>query len=219
MFRKLVMLVLSTVLLCLPAALGEEAGVEQTFDPALVTSIYLDVWERQVRVCPSEDGLIHLRYTEAEREAYTAVVSPQKALRITLAQDKGLWDYVGLLPEVSQRTVTLALPQAAFECISLATAGETLSVEKMPCAQQVVLCNRDGEIVFDGLQAGKSIVITQKNGHVKGTVVGGYDDFAIACTVKKGQSTLPTQKAGGDKELCVKCNHGNVSIDFVREGP
>ena len=36
--------------------------------------------------------------------------------------------------------------------------------------------------------------------------------------IKKGESNLPAQKAGGTKKLNVSCNHGDVEIDFVNNG-
>ena len=54
-----------------------------------------------------------------------------------------------------------------------------------------------------------------KNGDITGAIVGSYDDYAITCTVKKGESSLPEDKEGGSKTLTVSNNNGDIAIDFV----
>ena len=72
-----------------------------------------------------------------------------------------------------------------------------------------------GNITFDTLFAGNNIDLTVKNGNINGSIVGGWDDFAISCQIKKGESNLPENKESGDKRLSVNCNNGDVLIDFI----
>ncbi len=67
------------------------------------------------------------------------------------------------------------------------------------------------------MSVGKAISITIKNGDIKGSVIGGWDDFDIACTIKKGESNLPAEKVGGDKSLKANCNNGDINIEFIKE--
>ena len=64
---------------------------------------------------------------------------------------------------------------------------------------------------------GSSLRLHVKNGDISGTVAGSYDDYSIQCSVKKGESTLPDSKAGGEKTLEAACNNGNVEISFAGE--
>ena len=42
---------------------------------------------------------------------------------------------------------------------------------------------------------------------------GGWDDYTIKVTIKKGESNL-VNKDGGEKTLTVNCNNGNIDIDL-----
>lgn len=70
-------------------------------------------------------------------------------------------------------------------------------------------------MVCERIDAGTSIALTAKNGDVTGTIAGGWDDFAITCSIKKGESNLPAEKPGGVKSLRVDCNNGDVALSFV----
>lgn len=63
---------------------------------------------------------------------------------------------------------------------------------------------------------GDGLYLTVKNGDISGTVVGGYDDFAIQSKIKKEESNLPDSKEGGEKTLNVSGNNGDIRVDFVK---
>lgn len=52
---------------------------------------------------------------------------------------------------------------------------------------------------------------------ITGTITGSYDDYAITCTIKKGESSLPDEKGGGSKTLTAINNNGDIDIEFVSE--
>lgn len=71
-----------------------------------------------------------------------------------------------------------------------------------------------GSIELELLDAGSSVSLSAKNGSVRGTLVGSYDDFAIEADVKKGDSNLPAVKEGGEKALAVDVNNGDIDLTF-----
>ena len=66
---------------------------------------------------------------------------------------------------------------------------------------------------FENLSAGKAIALTAKDADITGSVTGGWDDYTIKVTIKKGESNL-VNKDGGEKTLTVNCNNGNIDIDL-----
>lgn len=74
----------------------------------------------------------------------------------------------------------------------------------------------NGNIDFEMLGVGKTANFKVKNGDVSGTLSGGWDDFAITCTNKKGSTNLPAEKSGGSKSLIVSANNGDIDIDFSK---
>ena len=73
----------------------------------------------------------------------------------------------------------------------------------------------NGNIIFEQLAVGRTIDLVSKNGNISGAISGGYDDFAITTTIKKGDSNLPAQKDGGEKTLNVTANNGDINIEFI----
>ena len=78
----------------------------------------------------------------------------------------------------------------------------------------VSLSSNGGDVSFGNLSVGSGLALNAKNGAITGTVVGS-DGFAITSNVKKGESTLPDAKEGGEKTLDVTCNNGDVEVSFV----
>ena len=64
---------------------------------------------------------------------------------------------------------------------------------------------------------GNAVNLTVKNGDISGTIAGSYEDFAIRSEIKKGESSLPDNKDGGEKTLNVSANNGDVNIEFAAE--
>ena len=87
----------------------------------------------------------------------------------------------------------------------------------MAIKESISLTSNGGDIAFGNLDVGNALCLTVKNGDISGTVIGGYDDFAIQSEIKKGGSNLPDNKDSGKKTLNVSSNNGNVDIQFVKE--
>ena len=84
----------------------------------------------------------------------------------------------------------------------------------MAVTGSINLSSNGGNIDFENLDAGSGLTLDAKNGDISGTIAGSYDDFSIQTEMKKGESSLPEQKEGGEKSLNVSCNNGDISIDF-----
>lgn len=106
---------------------------------------------------------------------------------------------------------------ATVKTLSVSTTNEKVNIEPLTLADSVIISNNGGNIEFEKMSVGKAVSLTTKNGDIKGSVIGGWDDFAINCTIKKGESNLPAEKVGGDKSLKVNCNNGDINIEFIKE--
>ena len=62
-----------------------------------------------------------------------------------------------------------------------------------------------------------ALTLKVKNWDISGSILGSCDDFAIQTEIKKGESSLPDEKDGGEKTLNVSGNNGDVNIEFVKE--
>lgn len=192
-----------------------EAFVQKSYTAdAQVREIRLDVRDRQIDVSPSEDGQIHIAYFESDKEWYDIAVSDDHVLTMTSASGKDWTDYIGAKPPASVRNISLQIPDALLENISLSTTNGDVSLSALAVTGSISLASNGGNIAFERLQVGDSLSLTAKNGGISGVIAGSDDDFAIQAEVKKGDSNLSTQD-GGEKQLNVSCNNGDVDIAFA----
>ena len=199
--------------LCALVGCSEQTFAERAFASGeqAVQSVVVDVADRAVEVVASEDGQAHVAGFESEQEYYDITLEGG-VLTVKLVQDKEWTDFIGTKPDAQYRALTIALP-AGVASLTVATTNEDVQLDPL-AAETVSLSSNGGSLVFESLSAGERISLTAKNGNIEGTIAGGWDDYSIDCTVKKGESSL-VSKEGGAKTLTVDCNNGDVRVQFV----
>ena len=105
---------------------------------------------------------------------------------------------------------------AAGENLNLTAKNGSISLQGVSASGTMALNSDGGDLNLDAVDAGEGLNLTAKNGNISGSVLGGWDDFAITCEVKKGDTNLPEQKPGGEKFLNVSCNNGDVDLELVQ---
>lgn len=196
---------------------GDEPFEEKSHTPdAQVSEINIDVEDREIEVSLSADGQIHIQYYENSKEYYDISVSGG-TLTMTAASDKAWTDYIGVKPSAENRKISLQVPDALLENLTLSTTNEDISLPVLAVTGSISISSNGGDITFGRLDVGSALNLTVKNGDISGAVTGSYDDFAIQSDVKKGDSSLPESKDGGSKTLNVSANNGDVDIELVSE--
>ena len=190
---------------------------EYTADPSQVQEIVIDVEDRQIDVSLAEDGQIHILYSANSEESYDIAVSDENVLTMTIVYNKDWTDYIGLKPSAEDRRISVQVPDALLDALSLSTTNEDISLSDLTVTGSISLSSNGGDISFEPLAVGDALYLTVKNGDIEGTVAGSYEDFAIQTEIKKGESNLPEEKEGGEKTLQVSGNNGDVHIVFASE--
>ena len=194
---------------------NDEVFTAQTYvEEGEVRSVSIDVTDRAVKLMPSEDGKLRIDYYESEKTSYDISLSEEGVLSVTLDLDQSWTDFVGVQPAAEYRTVCVYLPQELTD-VSVSTTNETISATGTIAAQNVSMSVNGGDLSFRKIAAKKSVTLNAKNGNITGTILGSYDDYAITCNVKKGESSLPENKTGGSKTLSVDCNNGDVEVEIA----
>lgn len=221
MKKILAALTACTIFAVLLAAVG--CSGEETFEAKRyssgedsVKSVSVDVTDREVEIITSADGQVHIDYSESEQEFYSIRLSEDGDLTMLLETDKGWTDFIGTKPAAQYRKITLAVPDG-LDALTIRTTNETIGITSLTVQNAVMLDCNGGNIAFELLGVGKSLDVTAKNGNITGSILGGWDDFSIACEIKKGESNLPERKEGGEKSLTVNCNNGDIDIRFITE--
>lgn len=196
---------------------NSEPFAEKSYTPdTQVDAIDLDVEDREIEVSLSQDGQVHIDYSENSKEYYDISVS-NGVLTMTSASDKEWTDYIGVKSSDEDRKISLQVPDALLETLTLSTTNEDISLPELAVTGSVSLSANGGDISFEALEVGSALTLSAKNGDISGAVMGSYDDFAIQTEIKKGESNLPDQKDDGEKTLNVSVNNGDVDIEFVNE--
>ena len=134
---------------------------------------------------------------------------------MTSISDKEWIDYIGGKPSSEERNISLQIPAASLEGLSLSTTNEDITLTALAVTGSISISSNGGDITFGDLDVGSALNLNVKNGDISGTIHGSYDEFAIRTEIKKGESDLPDNKDGGGKMLHVTGNNGDVDIEFV----
>lgn len=188
-----------------------------TAESGEIAEVCIDVRDRQVEVTLSNDNRIHIDYFEDSKEFYEISVSDRRTLSMTAANNKEWTDYIGGKSAADSRKISLQVPDELLETLKISTTNEDISLPPLTVTRDLSLSSHGGNISFDRLNVGKSIFLDAKNGDISGTITGSYDDYAIACSLKKGESNLPPDKESGTKALTAINNNGDIHIAFIRK--
>ena len=216
--KKIILIALCVLLGCfaLAGCSESEPFEEKNYTPnEQINEINLDVKDRIVEVSLSEDEQVHIQYYENSKEYYDISVSDGNVLTVTSASNKNWSDYIGSKPSEENRKILLQIPDALLDASTISTTNEDISIPAVSVLKSISLSSNGGNIVFENLDAGNSLTLNVKNGDISGTIRGSYDDFAIQTEIKKGDSNLPDSKDGGEKELNVFANNGDINVEFV----
>ena len=162
-----------------------------------IEKISIDVSDRELEVSASEDGLVHIDYFDSETEFLHITVTEGNELLVKLEFDKSWTDFIGVKPSDEYRKMQIRVPDNLISAFSATTTNESIQLSPLSFTDNISLNANGGDIVCEKINVGKSISLTAKNGNIRGTVLGGMDDFSITCTIKKGKSNLPALKEGG----------------------
>lgn len=204
--------------LSLSACSGQEISLEQkSYTPgtAELHGIHIQAVDREILVVPSNDGTLRMEYAESSKEFYDISISDEGILSMVLQSDKKWTDYIGWNSAAETDPITVYLPDACLSSLELHTTKKDILLSA-PCAtKQLILTANGGDISFESIYAADSILIENKNGAISGNIAGSYDDYTITCSIKKGKSNLPAEKANGNKTLRVTNNNGNIDVAFT----
>lgn len=212
--------VVSAIMLLAGCADKEELPFTQKsyeVEGAKVEEVNIEVQDNQIEVSLSDDDQIHIEYFENEKEYYDISVSDDYVLTMTAENSKEWKDYVGSKSEEDVRKISLQIPDALLSKLKIATTNEEIMLSELNVKGDIIISNNGGDISFEKMNVGNALNLAAKNGDIEGTVVGGYDDFAISSKVKKGDCNLPSEKKDGAKTLEVVNNNGDIDIEFVRK--
>lgn len=184
-------------------------------DGTQVNEININVRDRQIEVSLSKNNKISIEYAESAKEYYDISVSDDNVLTMTASDNKEWDDYIGNKPAAENRKISLQIPDSLLKSLKLSTTNEDIRLPALNITDNITLSSNGGNIYFEKINA-DSIILNGKNGNIIGSIAGGYDDYAIECKIKKGNSNLPSVKKDGSKTLSVTANNGDAEIEFCK---
>lgn len=178
-----------------------------------ITELFIDVRDRFIEVTESADEQIHIDYFENSKETLDISVT-EGVLNVKSVVNKEWKDFVGGKAVDENRKISVRIPSAILKSLKISTTNEDISIAPLRISENVVLSNNGGNIFFKALESEKSITLNVKNGNIAGDISGSYDDYAVACDIKKGETNLPLDKKSGEKKLNVTANNGDVTVEI-----
>ena len=137
-------------------------------------------------------------------------------LTMTAAGGKDWTDFIGGKPSAENRKISLQIPDASLDTLTLSTTNEEISLSALAVTGRSKFPTTE-ETSFEKPGCGKCPAADGQKRDISGTVAGSYDDFSIQSKIKKGDSSLPDDKDEGAKTLNVFCNNGDIDISFAVE--
>lgn len=207
--------IIGAAIFALAGCSGGDVFTEKSYSSGeeRIETVIVQVEDRELEITTSADERVHIDYFDGEKE-YLDITLSDKQLTIKLLYDKEWTDYIGFKPSKEYRKIKIAVPDGLLS-LSAGTTNENITVGALSVRELISLDANGGNISIERLNTGKAISMKAKNGDIAGSVIGGWDDFSIACTVKKGECNLPALKEGGEKSFTADCNNGDIDIEFV----
>ena len=150
-----------------------------------INEIKIDVQDREIEVSLSEDEQVHIKYYENSKEYYDISVSDENVLTMVSVNDKEWTDYIGVKPSAEDRKISLQIPDALLENLTLSTTNEDITLSALAVTGSINISSNGGNITFGDLDVGSALTLNIKNGDISGAIVGSYDDFSIQSKIKK----------------------------------
>lgn len=142
------------------------AQKEFTADAAQIGELNIDVRDRQIDVSLSEDSQIHISYFENSKETYDISVSDDHVLTMTAAGGKDWTDFIGGKPSAENRKISLQIPDASLDTLTLSTTNEEISLPALAVTGRIQISDNGGNISFENLDVGNALQLTAKNGDI-----------------------------------------------------
>ena len=114
--------------------------------------INLDVQDREIEVSLSEDEQVHIQYSENSKEYYDISVSDENVLTMTSASNKEWTDYIGVKPSAENRKISLQIPNALLENLTLSTTNEDITLSALAVTGSINISSNGGNITFENLR-------------------------------------------------------------------
>ncbi|MDE6473906.1 MAG: DUF4097 domain-containing protein [Clostridia bacterium] len=181
-----------------------------------IEKVVVQVTDRELEICASEDNQIYIDYFDGEKEYLDISVSQSKELIIKLVFNKDWTSVIGTKPSVEYRKIKIRIPDNLITTISASTTNENIKITNLSFIEKIDLDNNGGNVLLERVSVGKGLNLIAKNGNITGSIIGGWDDFSMACTIKKGDCNLPALKEGGAKSFNANCNNGNINVEFIK---
>lgn len=194
------------------ASHDDDPYVAGSYSAGQVQEIRMEVRDRRIEVLPSEDDQVHMDYFHNETEGY-AIDLTGGVLTVAYAPTKEWSDYIGTKPDAAVRIITLRVPDS-LRALSVSTTNDDICFGDVSVAGDLNAYANGGNVTFERLEASGNLSLSAKNGNVDGLLAGCFEDYAITCNVKKGESSLPAKKEAGAQTLVIDVNNGNADVQF-----
>jgi len=110
---------------------------------------------------------------------------------------------------------SISLSSVSGDDFELRTNNGKINLAHISSYKGVLAETSNSSILLDDVDVGESIICTNSNGSIKGTIVGAMEDFSITSHTSNGNNNLPTGTDKGRKTARFKTSNSSIQIDFT----
>ena len=105
-----------------------------------ITSVSIDVRDKEIAVTPSYDELVHINYYENDTRYYNISIS-DGLLVLTEKSDGGIGEFFGIKSSNQENVISLQIPKSLITTLEISTTNENILLSDITrgCGQKVGL--------------------------------------------------------------------------------
>ena len=160
-----------------------------------VENLSINLTDRHLEINESKDQNIYFSYFDSNKEKLEFFKNEESDLfEVSLSQNKKWSDFLGVKSSIDYRKVIISIPNKSLYDLSISTTNENVKMNQMSFLDELSIVTNNGDIELSNVNCKKTIILDSKNGSISVSIKGSYDDYKINCSIKKGNSSLPTLK-------------------------
>ncbi|MEM1484879.1 DUF4097 family beta strand repeat-containing protein [Oscillospiraceae bacterium PP1C4] len=98
--------------------------------------------------------------------------------------------------------------------ITINSYRDSISLVDIAVKDEISIVNGRETIYFQNIEFGSNLKIENHRGDITGYLKGAKTDYTLLCEVERGESNLPANLPGGEKNIHIKNSRGDVNVEF-----
>ncbi|QSX06591.1 DUF4097 family beta strand repeat protein [Sedimentibacter sp. zth1] len=100
--------------------------------------------------------------------------------------------------------------------INAKSSNGTISLDNFSTNSSIEIRTSNSKVLFNNISFNDKFKITTSNGKIKGNLNGKIDEYTINYKTSNGDSNLPNDYVGGNKQIDFRTSNSDIDVDFTK---